>query len=217
MLRHVPILFGTTLAVLLVSATNVNAGLIYWSYAWSRTPTEILADAPGTSKITLSDSTLRVREGETDLVATNLRTVSTAPADNPDTFTHKTYTLSLYLLDHASGLDGTLEFTGYLEGKVSAFNVDVDNFFTGLTTQTLILGNHLYVVTIGPYTPVDAPDSDNAGAIGAHARVSIYTVPEPTGIALSSIGALVSAVYYLRGRNKKGTGHGAPLPNQPGN
>src|SRR5207253_3237971 len=96
------------------------------------------------SYITLTDEQLTKAAGSSDIVATNLNVFSNANPNHPATFTNKGYTLTLFLLDVQSGKSGTLSFTGLFNGDVSSDSSDIDNTFTGLTTQTLELGQHLY-------------------------------------------------------------------------
>ena len=84
-------LFGLALASLFALPPSVRADLIPWTYNWSRSPTDILADAPGTGYISLTDESLRTAVGNSDIVATNLHTFSTATDANPDVFTARPY------------------------------------------------------------------------------------------------------------------------------
>src|SRR4051794_11074935 len=165
---RVPV-FGIALLALLAAATHARADLISWNYNWARSPDVIHADAPGTGYITLTDEQLHTATGDSDIVATNLRTYSSAAPETPDTFTAKAYTLSLFLQDVDSGLSGTVTFTGQFDGSISALNSNLKNTFTGQTTQTLVLGNHKYTASVGPYSPPGPTNSSNAGSIGAHA------------------------------------------------
>jgi hypothetical protein len=72
--------------------------------------------------------------------------------------------------------------------------------FTGQLVQTLVLGENLYVVTMTSYTPVGPPNSATQGSIGAHARVAVYTVPEPSTLVLSFLGLGVYGVWRRRRR-----------------
>jgi hypothetical protein len=186
--------------VLLASAPEARAELVHWVYSWSNTPDKILADAPGTGYITLTDEPLRTAAGESDIVATNLRTFSTATAANPDKFTAKPYTLSLFLFDIDSGKSQTLDFTGQLDGKITAGSSNIANTFTGQITQQVVLGDHVYKATIGPYTPPSPTGAVNVGSIAAHATITVMTLPEPSALALSCLGIAVFGIRRLRRR-----------------
>ena len=120
---------------------------------------------------------------------TSARTAPPTPA-KPDTFTAKPYSLSLYLLDPASGKSGTLVFTGQFNGTLSSQSANITTAFTNAVTQTLDLGNHRYPVTIRSYTPPGPPHS-SPGGIGTRADVSsrpiIKSVPEPSTLVLASL------------------------------
>jgi hypothetical protein len=65
-------------------------------------------------------------------------------------------------------------------------------------TQTVVLGDHRYTVTIGPYTPAGPPGSIGAGSISAHAIITVEDIitelPEPGTLALSCLGGALLAV-----------------------
>lgn len=196
---------GLALVLLLTPVSSARGDLIPWMYNWSRSPTEILADAPGTGRITLTDESLKSAVGDSDIVATNLRTFSTATAANPDTFTAKAYSLNLYLYDVESGASTTLSFTGQIDGRLTAQSSLLRNTFTGATTQQVVLGANRYVATIGPYTPPGPPNSSNSGSISAHATITveaIVQVPEPATLGLSGLGVLMLAVARWRVRRR---------------
>jgi hypothetical protein len=193
---------GVALALLLALAGSARADFIHWMYNWSRSPARVNADAPGTGYVTLTDESLRSTVGDSDVVATNLHTFSTATPDNPDRFTAKAYSLTLFLKDVNSGLAATLVFTGQFDGTLTAGSSNLTNTFTGLVTQEVLLGAHLYTVTIGPYAPAGPPGSANAGSISAHAHISVDPVialPEPGTLALSGLGfALLGLAHWRR-------------------
>jgi hypothetical protein len=209
-MRHTPAaLCGTALALLLAAATPSRAEFIHWSYNWSRSPDVIHADSPGTGTITLTDESLKSVVGDSFIVATNLRTSSTATRSNPDRFTAKPYTLNLFVLDETSGASGTITFTGTIDGTVSIDSANLRSTFTGQTKQVLVLGANVYTVTIGPFVQPGPPDASNAGSIGAEARVSVSsiveTLPEPGTLALACLGGLPLAwsLSRLRLRARK--------------
>jgi PEP-CTERM motif len=200
-MRYPPtLLCGVSLTLVLGLAGDGRADLIHWTASWSRSPSEIPADSPGTGKITLSDAGAQDFAGNSDLVATNLATSSTAPIDNPDVFTDKHYTLNLTLVDQASGHDYTFSFTGVLNGTLFALGANIKNTFTGLTAQAMVIGDNLYSVTIGPYNPPGRPDTFPVGSIGARAEVTVQTVPEPGSLLLVGLGA---GLLVLSGRPRR--------------
>jgi hypothetical protein len=186
-------LVGVSVALLLAFAPKVHADLIPWAYEWSRSPTDIHADAPGTGYISLTDEKHGSAVGDSDIVATNLKTVSTAIAANPDVFTAKSYALTLTLTDLTSGLSNSIIFSGFISGTLSSANSNLTNTYTGQTTQELVLGNTVFTTTIGAYTPPGPPGSSNLGSIGAHSTVkvshiTVETLPEPGTLVLSLLG-----------------------------
>jgi hypothetical protein len=191
---------GLALALLLAATTSGRADPIAWSYSWSNSPTHVASDTPGSGYLTLSNESKTNAVGDSDIVATNIQGHSTATGGQVDTFTNKTYTLSLALTDTASGKSGHLDFTGELNGTLTATSSVITNTFTGPTTQTLVLGDNLYSVTIDSYTAPGPPNSANPGSIGALATVSIFHLPEPSTFVLSGLGASFLA---LAGRRRR--------------
>ena len=187
-------LAGVSLALLLAFVPKAHADLIPWAYNWSRSPADIHADSPGTGYIALSDESQHSAIGNSDIVATNLKTFSTATVANPDIFTAKSYAVTLTLTDLTSGTTGSLTFTGVLSGQLTASSSLITNAYTGLTTQQLVLGNTVFTVSIGSYTPPGPPDASNLGSIGAHTTVTVSHItpvefmPEPGTLTLSLLG-----------------------------
>jgi hypothetical protein len=192
------------LLCLLASAASVRAEQINWSYSWSRTPTEVAADSPGTGKIVLTEESFKEATGSTDIVATNITVESSATASNPDKWTNASYSLTLTLKDDASGEEGTLTFTGQFNGKATADSSNIKNTFTGETTQTIVLGTNEYTVTINTYTAPGPTGSTSTGSIGAHANVTVTSIiqelPEPGTLTLAGLGVGLLLVRRLRAR-----------------
>jgi hypothetical protein len=186
---------------LLAGSADARADLISWSYSWSNTPANISADAGGGFIALTNENTLQTA-GNSYIVATNLQVHSSAPSDQPDTYSNKTYALGLTLTDNPSGAAGTLVFTGRLDGTASAGNANITNTFTGNTTQSVVLGDDLFTVTMTSYTPPGPPDETQTGSIGAQAvitieNIHILTLPEPGTLALAFLG-----VACLLGRRR---------------
>ena len=107
---------AAALVLFLLGAPAARADWIPWTYSWSNSPQSILADNPaGGGSIILTNEPTLSAVGTTDIVATNIRTVSTAPQSAPDTFTNKGYTLALTVTDTTSGQTGTAVFNGVIQ------------------------------------------------------------------------------------------------------
>jgi hypothetical protein len=183
--------------------SGARAEPIQWSYSWSRSPAEVHADSPGTGFISLTGGGLKSAAGNSYLAATNLQAHSTAPTSSPDVFTNKAYTLSLFLQDQDSGKSGTVAFTGAFNGMLTSESSNITNTFVGPTTQTLVLGDHLYTVSIGPYAAPGPTGVLNVGGIGARADVkvsSIFHTPEPSSCLLALLGTAGLAFVRPRGQ-----------------
>jgi hypothetical protein len=199
-------LLWVTLALLL-PLTEARADLIPWMYNWSRSPAQINADAPGTGYITLTDESSRLAKGDSNIVATNLKTYSTATIETKDIFTAKGYSLTLNLTDVASSSAASLTFTGKIDGWLTAQSSFLRNTFTGQTTQSVILGLNVYTVTMDGYTPPGIPGSVNSGSISAKATVKVEAVvsqvPEPGTLALAGVGVAILVAARRRRQRQR--------------
>jgi hypothetical protein len=204
-MRLTPAVVVGALLSLLAVPGPATAELIAWTYSWSSSPAEVLSDAPGAGQIAFTNEAPHNVVGNTDVVATNLRTVSSATAGNTDKFTNAAYTLSLTIVDSSSGQGGTMTFKGVLNGTVTDASSNITNTFVGETTQSLVLGTNQYTVSIGPYSPAGPPTSIDTGTIAAFAQVNvssvgaIATVPEPASLLLACL-ALPSLAISRRRR-----------------
>jgi hypothetical protein len=182
---------GAACLLLCLASPRAQAELIQWSYSWSRSPVNVMANSPGTGYISLTDEGMKSAAGNSYLVATNLQAHSTASVNNPDVFTNRQYQLSLFLQDQTSGKSGTLTFTGEFNGTLTANSTILTNTFVGPATQTLTLGDNLYTVTIGSYAAPGPTGEVNSGSIAAQAQVtvsSIFQLPEPNSSVLAFFG-----------------------------
>lgn len=191
-------------AWLLLGLSHANAELIQWSYNWSRSPAEVhSSNHSGSGFLSLTDEGMKLATGNSYLVATNLQAHSTASNKDPDVFLNKAYALNLYLQDKDSGASGTLAFNGEFNGTLTANNSNISNTFTGKATQSIVLGDHLFAVTIGPYSAPGPTGAVNAGSIAARAQVTVSTIfhlPEPSAFVLASLGGC--AVFVVRRRRR---------------
>jgi len=194
--------------------TPARADTVPWSYNWTPGSLTVPATA-GSGFLTLTNEPPSSVYGDTDVVATNVRTVSSAGPDAPDVFTNAAYSLTMQLTDDQSGLSGNLTFTGLFNGQMTSGSAKITNAFTGLQTQSVTLGLHEYTVTVGPYLPPGPPNASNAGGIGASVTVLTledstgnpdggpvtHPTPEPSSMVLAGLGC--SALLLLRFRRKR--------------
>jgi hypothetical protein len=180
-------LCAAALALCLLAGAQARADFAGWQYNWTPSATEILADHPATGKILLSNEPGGSAVGNSYIVATNIKTASTADPATPATFTNKVYSLTLAITDLASSKTGSLTFSGGFNGTLSGKSAILMNTFTGPQTQSVQLGSHLYTVQIGPFAPPGPPTANIAGSISALANVKVQDVPEPSTFALSGL------------------------------
>jgi hypothetical protein len=201
-------LIAPVVAMLLVVGAQARAGNINWSYNWSPGSLVLFGDSGSKGGfISFTDEPTNAATNSSDVVATNVRTVSGAAPGLPDQFTSTgAYSLSMKITDTASGLSGTLNFGGKLGGTFSATNANVSNHFTGLLTQQLFLGSNVYTVTMTSYTPPGPPGATNAGSISAHVDVApgggggVQSLPEPSTMALCLMGLGTAGAGWWRKR-----------------
>jgi hypothetical protein len=211
-------LVGVAFAVF--SATSAHADFINWTYSWTHTPTVIAADTGGTGGVTLTNHQGGTGSGNSDVVATDITTFSSATVNAPDHFTNRNYSLILDLTDTASHQSGMLTFNGALNGTLSVTSANIKNTFLGPLTQHLNLGGNLYTITIGPYAAPGIPDATQTGSISAHVSVlpessvggasgggsppPSHGAPEPSTLLLAGLGlsalAFVGWRRWARGR-----------------
>jgi hypothetical protein len=181
---------AAALAVVLLWGTTARANLINWGYQTAVFPGSVSAGS--TSHVTLSPESFHNAAGDTNIVAASLQTFSGAPHSNPDVFTSSQgkYTIKITLTDTDSSTSGFLLFKGQLQGNLSVSSANVTNTFFAPTSLSIGLGNNLYTVTMGSYSPPGPPTDGNLGSIGASVTVRPLKqlVPEPTSLALAGLG-----------------------------
>jgi hypothetical protein len=180
-------LYAIAMTVCLLAGARARADFVSWDYNWTPSATQILADNPTMGSIGLTNEPGGSAVNNSYIVATNIKTASTADPSNPATFTNKAYGLALTILDEASGKSGTLTFAGTFSGTLSNKSAIIMNNFTGPTTQSVTLGSHVYTVQIGPFAPPGPPTANIAGSISALANVSVHDVPEPSTLVLGGM------------------------------
>ena len=185
---------------------------VQWSYNFTPNQPFVNADNPTGGTVAFTNEPTKNATNSSDVVVSNLRVSSTAPATSPDTLnTSGAWHVGLTLTDTASGASTTMGFSGKLGGTFSANNSNVTNTFTGTTTYnwTAPSGN-VYTVTLNGYTPPGPPTASNAGSISAHVAVTpvnpggggISGVPEPSTFVLSCLGLGFAGLASWRKRRR---------------
>ncbi|HEY7310296.1 MAG TPA: hypothetical protein VH643_13110 [Gemmataceae bacterium] len=202
---------GIALALLLSARVGARADLIQWGYNWTPSATKITSDGGGSGWISLTNESSKSAAGSSNTVLTNLRAFSTAPQSNPDTFTHASYTFTLQLQDSASKATGSLTFSGFFSGTLTADNANIKNTLTSPATQQLNLGGNTYSVSIGTYTPPGPPGVANAGSLNATVTATpgnnggggVSGTPEPSTLTLAALALPCTGLAGWRRRKRR--------------
>ena len=181
-----------------VADSSARAEMLHFS--WLPDPVVLRADGPGSGAVIFSHEQAKLNlidhAGIWTGIASELKTVSSASAGHQDTFINRPYSLTLTITDdHHHALVPPITFSGVLNGTLSHDSAQLGNTFTSPQTQTFLDGN--LIVTIGPYTPPGPPGHHRTGSIGAQ----VVVVPEPSTLALLSLGGVLLAWKAWRMRN----------------
>jgi hypothetical protein len=196
-------LAALAIALCLFGAGRARADFTPWDYNWTPSASVLQSDVPGQASILFSNEPGGSAQGTTSVVAANLKTSSSADPSAPGTFTNAPYSLSLAILDKASGKAGNLTFSGTLNGTVSSGSAIINNTYTSPGTQSVQIGNHVYTVKIGPFAPPGPPSATISGSISALATVTVADAPEPSTLALAGMGlSMFGGWWWKRRRNR---------------
>jgi hypothetical protein len=203
---------GIAFALLLLTGASARADLIVWAYNWEPGTTKVAADGSGTGYVALTDEPSKAASGSSNTIVTNLRAFSTATEAKPDTFIHAPVTFTLHLVDTASNQTGSVTFSGFLSGTLTANSANIKSTFTSPTTERVNLGGNQYTVTLGTYTPPGPPGVSNAGSLNAFVTVvpggngHISSAPEPSALLLASLALPgIGLSGWLRRHKRMGT------------
>jgi hypothetical protein len=191
-LSSIVVLFGAFVC-------QVRADFLNWSYATTpNVPGIAVNSAPssGGAAVTLTNV---AQAGGTSIpvIAYETQTASTTPIN----FNNSTYNLALKITD-GNNASGTLNFTGALNGSLTATSSSIVASFSPVTTNSMTFDGHTYTVTI-PSLTLAAPTSPQQNIM---ASVSVADAspggvtpstpppppsngtPEPTSLLLGCLG-----------------------------
>src|SRR5262245_54299410 len=107
-MKFLSILLTAALALLCLPGPGARAEPIAFGYTWSTSPATVTPETGDTGGIFFLDPAPASASGQFQGTATQLGLFSSAPADLPDKFPNRPYSLKLLLSDTASGQTGTL-------------------------------------------------------------------------------------------------------------
>jgi hypothetical protein len=190
------------LALLCLAGTTRADFLPSWTI--SATPnTPVLHSSKGGAGMVFLAPTITLGEGDSNIILATLTTASSAGRSTPDVFTSVPWSVTLHILDEATGKTGSMTITGLLSGTLSGRSGSFTTTYTSPLTQGVQLGETLYTVTVGPplagFTSPGGPLSSAPGAIGAYVDPP-KSLPEPSSLVLTGLGAVGCWVVARRRR-----------------
>jgi hypothetical protein len=208
-LRH----YAAALIVLLATATLGKADMILWSYQSGAVPTSIVVSGglhtPTATLILGGSPTTQEHDSATAMVVHMLTTGSHLNFQNAST------TLGLDIKDHASHAQHMFAFPAVFNGTadVPTHSSNVTLSFPSGMSQSFVIGNNRYTVTIGPIQPLawtaigaNFPGRNAFfGEVDAHVTVSpanTAATPEPSTLALAGMGVLTLAGAAWQARRR---------------
>lgn len=177
------------LCLVLFAGSSVRATLlppdeVVWTYNWVPGQVEVKSTNSPIGSVTFTNESPASATGSSDIVATNLRTASTLPANNPNVITdagHYTLDLTITMVENGVVYSGTHTFGGTLSNKFSKESANVKNVFDpgDGSEWTFELGSYNFHVTLDSYTPPGPPNQVQTGSISAHVEVTLRNDPGP--------------------------------------
>jgi hypothetical protein len=191
-----------------VFVSQVRSDFLNWSY--TSTPTvpgiAINASSPtGGAIVTLTDVS---GAGATSIpvIAYETQSASTTPLN----FNNSTYNLALKITDNNS-VSGTLNFTGFLNGALTATTSSVVASFAAVASDSITFGGHTYTVTIPSVSlvsptvqqenivaSVSVTDASSGGGNPPPPPPPPHGTPEPTSLLLGCLGVAGLCLGYRR-------------------
>lgn len=194
----------------------VGAGLLYsvgaaraqyFNFTTTFTPNPVPASAGGQLTITNGQNLTGVFAGlnGSDIVLTNIDTVSSAPDTSPETV-NSNYTITVGLQMSSAGGTATSgwiyhDFLGNLSGTISTNSSNISNTNVFVPETYDFGGGNVFTVFRNSYVPPGAPGAHDHGAIGAHVSGPL-SVPEPGSLSLL-LGSGVGGSFFMFRRRRR--------------
>jgi hypothetical protein len=204
----------------LLLGSAARAEYMDWTYHWSVSPSPVLAS--GTGSVTQTLYSFRAKPGALRIPVAAVTTTSDAMSRNPDIY-NKYFNMVLHLTDAATHQSGNLTFAGNIRGTLTYNSAHLyESFRTPI--EHITLGKHIYYVRLPSYVQLMPPGSLVVPTY--YASVNVYNVPspyyhptvsaasvmgfqmmagptisastpEPSGLVLGSLGAVVLGCFAL--------------------
>ncbi|HEY7328671.1 MAG TPA: hypothetical protein VH592_13590 [Gemmataceae bacterium] len=191
-------MFGTALLALSAATTGqVRADFLNWTYTSTpNVPGVSVSSGPsGGASVTLTDVS---GAGANSIPV--IDAITTTASSTPIDFNNATFNLALKLTDD-SNASGTLNFTGSLNGSLTASTSNVVASFAPVTSNSISFDGHTYTVTI-PSLLLDPPNNPQQSILASIAVTDTPSggdtpppppphsngTPEPTSLLLAGLG-----------------------------
>jgi hypothetical protein len=195
----------------LITAGQVRADFMNWSYTTNSVPTGFSVTAPGGSSA--GGGTIQLTPFGTTAGASTINVLAyTTTATAPVTFNAatSTYTLTMTITDNTTSDSKSLTFTGSIGGGLNPTGSTLVNTFAN-PTQSMTLDGHMYTVTV-PSSVALAPPGPQQN-ITATVSVSNVTgpggggvgTPEPASLVLGTLGFSLFGMSSLCNRFRRPT------------
>jgi len=197
------LIFGGAVVALGLAASSAQASPVQWAYNWTTTTPQVFATDPFSGYVQLNMQPAGTAMGSAAIGAAGFQSFSTASVTNPADFSKAPFNLTLQIHDNNNGLNGTLNFTGVMNGKLDSNRSGINVKYTTPMTQSVTLGNDTFTVRLQTFPP-GAPGSIVGGGVTADVHVGqVNQTPEPSTLALAGLGVTGLGLGWLKRRRRR--------------